>query len=147
MKRRRPARRQELDADAANAEGSSNATGAANFRISAAHHRHQCKAAAHLRQIARSDRAVRSHERSSVVQYDAQQRTVDLERELAVVFMKPSFLNLFRKKFTRERVVPIISASVSCEIFGATRSGLSCLPYRASSNRARAKRFSLELKS
>ena len=32
--------------------------------------------------------------------------------------MKPSFLNLFRKKFTRERVVPTISASVSCEIFG-----------------------------
>jgi len=30
--------------------------------------------------------------------------------------MKPSFLNLFRKKFTRERVVPTISASVSCEI-------------------------------
>ena len=30
--------------------------------------------------------------------------------------MKPSFLNLFMKKFTRERVVPIISASVSCEI-------------------------------
>ena len=42
--------------------------------------------------------------------------------------MKPSFLNLFRKKFTRERVVPIISASVSCEIFGTTRTGLSCFP-------------------
>jgi hypothetical protein len=27
--------------------------------------------------------------------------------------MKPSFLNLFLKKFTRERVVPIISARVS----------------------------------
>ena len=32
--------------------------------------------------------------------------------------MNPSFLNLFMKKFTRERVVPTISASVSCEIFG-----------------------------
>ena len=32
--------------------------------------------------------------------------------------MKPSFLNLFMKKFTRERVVPTISDSVSCEIFG-----------------------------
>jgi hypothetical protein len=42
--------------------------------------------------------------------------------------MKPSFLNLFRKKFTRDRVVPIISASVSCEIFGTTRTGLSTLP-------------------
>jgi hypothetical protein len=27
--------------------------------------------------------------------------------------MNPSFLNLFMKKFTRERVAPIISASVS----------------------------------
>jgi hypothetical protein len=27
--------------------------------------------------------------------------------------MNPSFLNLFMKKFTRERVVPIIFASVS----------------------------------
>ena len=42
--------------------------------------------------------------------------------------MKPSFLNLFRRKFTRERVVPTISASVSCEIFGTTRIGLSCFP-------------------
>jgi len=35
--------------------------------------------------------------------------------------MKPSFLNLFMKKFTRERVVPTISASISWEIFGNTR--------------------------
>ena len=34
--------------------------------------------------------------------------------------MNPSRLNLFMKKFTRERVVPTISASVSCEIFGTT---------------------------
>ena len=33
--------------------------------------------------------------------------------------MSPSFRNLFMKKFTRDRVVPIISASVSCEIFGS----------------------------
>jgi hypothetical protein len=42
--------------------------------------------------------------------------------------MKPSFLNLFMKKFTRERVVPIIPASVSCEIFGSTRCAVPCLP-------------------
>jgi hypothetical protein len=30
---------------------------------------------------------------------------------------------LFMKKFTRERVVPIISARVSWETFGSTRSG------------------------
>jgi hypothetical protein len=32
---------------------------------------------------------------------------------LPLYSMKPSFLNLFMKKFTRERVVPIIFASVS----------------------------------
>ena len=32
--------------------------------------------------------------------------------------MKPSFLNLFRKKLTRDRVVPTISARVSWLIFG-----------------------------
>ena len=36
----------------------------------------------------------------------------------------PSLRNLFMKKFTRERVVPIISASVSWEIFGKVRWGL-----------------------
>ena len=56
-----------------------------------------------------------------------------LSRELLILrpplySMKPSFLNLFMKKFTRDRVVPIISASVSCEIFGSTRCGLSSLP-------------------
>ena len=34
--------------------------------------------------------------------------------------MKPSFLNLFMKKLTRLRVVPIISASVSCDILATT---------------------------
>jgi hypothetical protein len=42
--------------------------------------------------------------------------------------MKPSFLNLFVKKFTHERVVPTISASVSWGIFGRTRCGLSSVP-------------------
>jgi hypothetical protein len=37
--------------------------------------------------------------------------------------MKPSFLNLFMKKLTRERVVPTISASVSCDTFGSNRWG------------------------
>jgi hypothetical protein len=36
---------------------------------------------------------------------------------LPLYSIKPSFLNLFIKKFTRERVVPIISARVSCETF------------------------------
>jgi len=42
--------------------------------------------------------------------------------------MKPSFLNLFMKKFTRERVVPTISASISCDTLGSTLWGLSSLP-------------------
>src|SRR6266851_3107353 len=32
--------------------------------------------------------------------------------------MKPSFLNLFMRKLTRVRVVPIISASISCDTLG-----------------------------
>jgi hypothetical protein len=35
--------------------------------------------------------------------------------------MKPSLRNLFKKKFTRDLVVPTISASVSCESFGNVR--------------------------
>ena len=50
------------------------------------------------------------------------------------------------KKFTRDRVVPMISASVSCEILGSVGSGLAW-PYRAISSSVRARRFSLELKS
>jgi YD repeat-containing protein len=42
--------------------------------------------------------------------------------------MKPNFLNLFMNIFTRERVVPTISASVSCDIFGSTVCGLSAEP-------------------
>lgn len=42
--------------------------------------------------------------------------------------MNPSFLNLFRKKLTRNRVVRIISAGVACDTFGTMRIGLSCLP-------------------
>ena len=34
-------------------------------------------------------------------------------------WMKPSFLNLFMKKLTRDRVVPIISASISSDTFGS----------------------------
>jgi hypothetical protein len=43
--------------------------------------------------------------------------------------------------------VPIISASVSWLIFAMIGSGLPSFPKFASSNRSRARRFSLELKS
>jgi hypothetical protein len=42
---------------------------------------------------------------------------------LPLYSMKPNFLNLFMKKFTRERVVPIMWARVSWETFGRMRSG------------------------
>ena len=61
--------------------------------------------------------------------------------------INPSLRNLFMKKFTRERVVPTISASVSCESFGSSRGVVSSVPYRARSSKVRARRFSLELKS
>ena len=35
--------------------------------------------------------------------------------------INPSFRNLFMKKFTRDRVVPTISANVSCETLGSVR--------------------------
>src|SRR5258706_12631904 len=42
---------------------------------------------------------------------------------LPLYSMKPSFLNLFMKKLTRERVVPTMLARVSCETLGKTRTG------------------------
>src|SRR6267143_603683 len=42
--------------------------------------------------------------------------------------IKPNFLNLFIKKFTRDRVVPTIPARVSWLISGTTLSGASSLP-------------------
>src|SRR5579864_6374966 len=49
-------------------------------------------------------------------------------------WIKPSFLNLFMKKLTRDRVVPIISASISCDTLGSIFWGWSCAPKRASSS-------------
>ena len=55
-----------------------------------------------------------------------QSRSTTLRRELLIFkpplySMNPSFRNLFMKKFTRERVVPTISANVSCDTFGKVR--------------------------
>jgi hypothetical protein len=50
------------------------------------------------------------------------------------------------KKFTGERVAPTIAANVSCGIFGSARSG-SLWSRLASRSRARASRFSLQVKS
>src|ERR1700677_870991 len=61
--------------------------------------------------------------------------------------MKPSLRKRFIKRLTRERVVPIISARVSCVISGRSVCGSAGLSNSAISNRTRARRFSLELKS
>jgi hypothetical protein len=66
---------------------------------------------------------------------------------LPLYLMKPSFLNLFMKKLTRARVLPIISASVSWLIFAITGSGVHSVPKFANSRSMRARRFSLELNS
>ena len=58
--------------------------------------------------------------------------------------MNPNFRNLFIKKLTRERVVPIISANVSRLIFAMTVSGLPSFPKWANTSSASASRFSLE---
>jgi hypothetical protein len=50
------------------------------------------------------------------------------------------------KKLTRERVVPIISAKVSWLTFARIGWGLLSLPKFAKRSKARARRFSLELK-
>ena len=65
---------------------------------------------------------------------------------LPLYSMNPSLRNRFMKKLIRDRVVPIMSASVSWLILGITVSGALSLPNCASSNRARASRFSSEAK-
>ena len=55
-----------------------------------------------------------------------QSRSTTLRSELLILSsplysINPSFRNLFMKKFTRDRVVPTISASVSCDTFGKVR--------------------------
>jgi hypothetical protein len=47
---------------------------------------------------------------------------------LPLYSIKPSFLNLFMKKFTRERVVPTMLARVSCETFARRFRGWSASP-------------------
>src|ERR1700691_1769783 len=61
--------------------------------------------------------------------------------------MKPSLRKRFIKRLTRERGVPIISARFSCVIAGRSVCGSDDLPNSTISNKTRAKRFSLELKS
>jgi len=83
--------------------------------------------------------------RKLIEQDHVEQRFVDLDA--TVVIDKSSLRKRFMKKLTRERVVPIISARVSCETGGMKVSRSPGLPNSAISRRMRASRFSLELKS
>jgi len=64
--------------------------------------------------------------------------------DFSVVIDKSFFLNLFMKKLTRDRVVPIISASVSWLRATGMGTGPSSLP-KFAKRRRRARRLSLEL--
>ena len=61
--------------------------------------------------------------RQLLAQQGTEQGPVD--PNATVVFDKASSRNRFMKKLTRDRVVPIISARVSCEIVGRGVVGLS----------------------
>jgi hypothetical protein len=70
-----------------------------------------------------------------------------MDFDATVVVNEAQLLNLFVKKLTRDRRVPIISASVSWLIFAMIGSGLPYLPKFANSRSIRARRFPLELNS
>ena len=67
-----------------------------------------------------------------VGEYDTQERAMDFQ--MPVVVNEAALRNLFMKWLTRERVVPIISASVSWLIFATRGSGRPSLPKLASSS-------------
>jgi len=60
--------------------------------------------------------------------------------------MKPSFLNLFMKKFTRDLVVPIISANISWKLRGAPFE-VQILGHSAPAAKGPRQPFLLELKA
>ncbi len=70
-----------------------------------------------------------------------------MDFDAAVVFNKPEIAESSHKKPTWDRVVPIISANVSCVILGINVSGSPGMPNFAIKGRIFARRFSLKLKS
>jgi hypothetical protein len=86
----------------------------------------RCRSMLDLCEVAPSQRVIGADSRKPPVQWPSQSRKTTLRRELLIFklplySMNPSFRNLFMKKFTRERVVPTISASVSCDTLGSVR--------------------------
>jgi hypothetical protein len=80
-----------------------------------------------------------------IEQDNNEQRLVYLDAP--VVADKPEVAKSIYEELTRDRVVPIISASVSCVIGGIKVSGSAGSPNSAINRRILARRFSLELKS
>jgi hypothetical protein len=78
----------------------------------------------------------------SVVQDHGQEGAVHLEA--TVVLDESQLAELVHEEIDASPGGAIISASVSCEIFGSTRCGFES-PYRAISSSVLASRFSLEL--
>jgi hypothetical protein len=70
-----------------------------------------------------------------------------MDFDAAVVFDKAQIAEAVHKKATRDRVVRIISANVSCVILGINVSGSPGTPTSAIKGRILARRFSLKLKS
>ena len=81
--------------------------------------------------------------RNRAAREDDQSWSTTLSSELLIFSpplysMKPSFRNLFMKKFTRDRVVPTISASISCDSFRQDLLWFALLPVaRQQQQRAR----------
>src|SRR5919201_5942916 len=81
--------------------------------------------AVHLPTRLRGFTAASATVQPSGVSWD-QSRSTTLRSELLtfnspLYSMKPSLRNLFMKKLTRERVVPTISANISCDTLGNAR--------------------------
>jgi hypothetical protein len=79
----------------------------------------------------------------SIMQNHIEQRLVHMDA--SVVFNKAHLAEAVHEEADLDRVVPIISARVSCVIIGINVSGPPGLPNSAINRRIRARRFSLEL--
>jgi hypothetical protein len=79
-----------------------------------------------MRVLSRTGQPLSCEARAGTLPWRRQSRRITLRRDLLIFkpplySMNPSLRNLFMKKFTRERVVPTISASVSWDTFGKVR--------------------------
>ena len=83
--------------------------------------------------------------RRSVVKDDAQKRIVYVQP--AIVFDEPEFAELVHKETDSTSCSANHFAKVACETFATIFCGFPLFPYLAINSNARARHFSLELKS